>query len=96
MSQKYNYQTYYRLRKMLDSFESMALAYCLESKDDSEAQAKFNEIEQDFRKPINDLRDKLIKLNGVSAESAVFGEGNQCPPDAPYRCDNDCVPYPCP
>jgi hypothetical protein len=91
MSEKYSYQTYYRLRKMLDSFESMALAYCLESKDDSEAQDKFKEIEQDFRKPIDDLRDKLITLDGKSPQLAAMG----CP--AGYnRCDNDCVPYPCP
>ena len=89
------YPNFFRVRRILDSFETMTLAYYRQAKDFEESEARFKWIEDNFHKPVDDLRVKLIELNGKSEESKSHGEALRCPRDAPYRCDNYCVPNPC-
>ena len=87
----YSETTYFKLRSRLDAFETMALAYCLNAPNDEEAQTRMEYILKNL--PLEALKNNLME----AGRQENFGGGDPlCPTDAPYYCNGECLPYPCP
>lgn len=84
----YNLKTYFRLRSMLDAFETMALAHCLTAESDAEANERIDFISKSLS--LESLQ------NSMAMNPRKVSGSPKCPPETPYYCNGACLPYPCP